>query len=99
MLLDLDDSRRDFRDYVRNWVDKNFPPERALELEKQEYQYPFELWDAMAEAGFHAMGIDETYGGQGGDAVDTAVLARELARSSVACPGCGESRRSPARKR
>jgi acyl-CoA dehydrogenase len=81
MLLDLDDDRRAFRDSVRSWVDKYFPPERALELEKREYQYPYELWEAMSEAGFHAMGIDEQYGGQGGDAVDTAVLARELARS------------------
>lgn len=81
MLLDLDDDRRAFRDSVRSWVDKNFPPERALELEKREYQYPYELWEGMAEAGFHAMGIPEEYGGQGGNAVDTAVLARELARS------------------
>ncbi|HEY1969294.1 MAG TPA: acyl-CoA dehydrogenase family protein [Pseudonocardia sp.] len=81
MLLDLDDDRRAFRDSVRTWVDKNFPPERALELEKQEYRYPYELWEGMAEAGFHAVGIDEVYGGQGGNAVDTAVLARELARS------------------
>lgn len=81
MLLDLDDDRRAFRDSVRTWVDKNFPPERALELERREYEYPFELWDAMSEAGFHGVGIDERYGGQGGDAVDTTVLARELARS------------------
>jgi acyl-CoA dehydrogenase len=81
MLLDLDDDRRAFRDGVRSWVDKNFPPERSLELEKLEYQYPYELWDAMTDAGFHAVGIAEEYGGQGGNAVDTAVLARELARS------------------
>lgn len=81
MLLDLDDDRRAFRDSVRSWVDKNCPPDRALELERREYVYPVELWDAMAEAGFHAVGIPEEYGGQGGDAVDTAVLARELARS------------------
>lgn len=81
MLLDLDDDRRAFRDAARSWVDKNFPPERALELEKREYQYPFELWEAMSEAGFHAVGIAEEYGGQGGNAVDAAVLARELARS------------------
>ncbi|ODU07613.1 MAG: acyl-CoA dehydrogenase [Pseudonocardia sp. SCN 72-86] len=81
MLLDLDDDRRAFRDSVRTWVDKNFPPEKALEIEKQEYQYPFELWEAMTDAGFHGVGIDESFGGQGGDAVDTAVLARELARS------------------
>ncbi len=81
MLLDLDDGRCAFRDAARAWVDKNCPPQRSLELEKREYSYPVELWDAMAEAGFHAVGIPERYGGQGGDAVDTAVLARELARS------------------
>lgn len=81
MLLDLDDDRRAFRDSVRTWVNKNYPPEKALEIEKKEYQYPFELWEAMTEAGFHGVGIDEEFGGQGGNAVDTSVLARELARS------------------
>lgn len=81
MLLDLDDDRRAFRDFVRTWVNKNFPPEKALEIEKKEYEYPFELWDAMTEAGFHGVGVDEEFGGQGGNAVDTLVLARELARS------------------
>ncbi|HEX4247441.1 MAG TPA: acyl-CoA dehydrogenase family protein [Pseudonocardia sp.] len=81
MLLELDEERRAFRDSVRSWVDKNCPPERALELERREYEYPLELWDAMTDAGFHAVGIPEEYGGQGGDPVDTAVLARELARS------------------
>jgi acyl-CoA dehydrogenase len=81
VLLDLDDDRRAFRDSVRTWVDKTCPPEKALDIERKEYQYPFELWDAMTEAGFHGVGISEEYGGQGGDAVDTAVLARELARS------------------
>lgn len=38
MLLDLDDDRRAFRDSVRTWVDKNFPPEKSLEIEKQEYR-------------------------------------------------------------
>ena len=81
MLLDLDEERRAFRDSVRSWVDKYYPPERALELERREYEYPHALWDAMTEAGFHALGIPEEFGGQGGDPVDTAVLARELARS------------------
>lgn len=81
MLLDLDPDRLAFQDSVRTWVKKNFPPERALELEKQEYKYPYALWDAMTEAGYHAVAIDEKYGGQGGDTVDAAVLARELARS------------------
>ncbi|WP_433503136.1 acyl-CoA dehydrogenase family protein [Pseudonocardia halophobica] len=81
MLLDLDDDRRAFRDSVRTWVDKHYPPEKALEIERREYEYPFALWDDLTEAGFHGVGIAEEFGGQGGDAVDTAVLARELARS------------------
>lgn len=81
MLLDLDDDRRAFRDAVRRWVEKNCPPERALELERREYEYPLELWDGMAEAGFHGIGIEERYGGQGGSTIEGAVLARELARS------------------
>jgi acyl-CoA dehydrogenase len=65
MLLDLDDDRRAFRDSVRTWVDKNFPPAKALDIERKEYQYPFELWDAMTEAGFHGVGISEEFGRQG----------------------------------
>ena len=59
MLLDLDDGRRAFRDAVRSWVDEHCPPDRALELEKREYQYPYELWDAMADAGFHVLAPGE----------------------------------------
>jgi acyl-CoA dehydrogenase len=81
LLLDLDDARSEFRNTVRTWVETNFPKQRATELERQEYQYPFELWDALTQAGFHGMGIDERYGGQGGDTVDSSILARELARN------------------
>ena len=79
--LDLDEARGAFRDSVRAWVEKNFPKQRATELERREYEYPFELWDALTQAGYHGMGIDERYGGQGGDTVDSAILARELARN------------------
>jgi acyl-CoA dehydrogenase len=81
VLLELDDSRREFRDSVRRWVEHHFPKERATELEKREYEYPFGLWDALTEAGYHGIGIDPAYGGQGGDTVDSAVLTRELARN------------------
>jgi acyl-CoA dehydrogenase len=42
----------------------------ARELESREFQYPFELWEKFSSAGFHGMGIDEEYGGSGGDAID-----------------------------
>ncbi|HEY8340379.1 MAG TPA: acyl-CoA dehydrogenase family protein, partial [Egibacteraceae bacterium] len=34
-----------------------------------------------AEAGFHAIGIPEEYGGQGGDVITQMIVARELSRS------------------
>jgi acyl-CoA dehydrogenase len=81
VLLDLDETRTAFRASVRDWVDKNFPASRATELERREHEYPLELWDALTQAGYHGVGIAEEYGGQGGDAVDTAILTRELART------------------
>lgn len=69
------------RDSVRGWVDSNYPKDLALELEGKVGEFPHQLWDDMAAAGFHALGIDEQYGGQGGDVMTQVVVARELARS------------------
>jgi acyl-CoA dehydrogenase len=71
----------DFRKTVRKWVDQEAPKSWARELERDEGHYPFELWEKFTEAGFHGIGIDEAYGGSGGDVVDQMILARELARS------------------
>lgn len=80
-MFELDESRREFQAATRSWVDKNFPKSRANDLERREHEYPFELWDAMTEAGFHGIGVPEEYGGQGGDTIDCCLLARELARN------------------
>ena len=70
-----------FRKSMRDWVDKEIPKDYANRLEQQEYEFPHELWDKFTEAGFHAIGIDEKYGGQGGDIISQMILCRELARS------------------
>ncbi|MBT5205638.1 MAG: acyl-CoA/acyl-ACP dehydrogenase, partial [Acidimicrobiaceae bacterium] len=70
-----------FRDTIRNWVERECPKSKALEYEAQEYEYPFELWDKMSDAGFHAIGLPEELGGQGGDTVTQMILTREMARS------------------
>ena len=57
------------------------PKRVARELEADEFNYPHELFDKMAAAGFHAIGIDEKYGGAGGSEVTQMILARELSRS------------------
>lgn len=73
--------QQEFRKVVRDWVEKNCPKNVARDLEKEEFAYPFELWDKMSAAGLHDIGIDERYGGSGGDIVVQAITARELARS------------------
>ena len=70
-----------FRDVVRRFVDAELPKDWARALEKDEHQYPFALWDKFTEDGFHGLGIDERYGGQGGDILMQMILARELSRS------------------
>lgn len=70
-----------FKDMVRRWVDAELPKSWARELEADEHNYPYALWDKFSEAGFHGIGIAEEYGGQGGDVIMQMILARELARS------------------
>lgn len=70
-----------FREMVRRFVDSEIPKSWARELEKDEHNYPFALWEKFTQAGFHGIGIDESYGGQGGDVMIQMILARELARS------------------
>ncbi len=77
----LTEEQESFRKMVRGWVEKECPKDVALEMERQEFQYPHELFQKMADAGFHAIAIDEEYGGAGGTELDQVILIRELSRS------------------
>mgnify|MGYP000855400327 CR=1 FL=1 len=79
MDFELSEEHRAFRDMVTRWVDSEAPKSWARELERDEWEYPFALWDKFTEAGFHGIGIDEKYGGQGGDVVMQMLLARAVA--------------------
>ena len=70
-----------FQQETRAWVDREAPKSWARELERNEAEWPFELFDKFTRAGFHGIGIDEAYGGQGGNVLVQMILARELARS------------------
>lgn len=81
MDFDLSEEQMAFRDMVRKWVDKELPKDLARELEAKEKDYPFEIWDKLRDAGFFGIGVDEEYGGQGGDVMIQMIMARELARN------------------
>lgn len=70
-----------FRKTIHQWVEEHIPKAFANELEGREHEYPHELWDLFTKAGFHGVGIDEQYGGQGGDIVTQMILMREIART------------------
>ncbi|WP_432197494.1 acyl-CoA dehydrogenase family protein [Streptomyces sp. bgisy027] len=81
MDFQLAEEQQDLAKLVHDWVEGEAPKEWARELEKAEHDYPFALWDKLADAGFHGIGIPEEYGGQGGDILTQMTLARGLARS------------------
>ena len=79
------DEEEAFRSTVRDWVNAKCPKEYALEIERQEdhdgSNFPEELWQNMAEAGFFGIGIDEELGGQGGNCTIQSIFMEEIARS------------------
>lgn len=77
----LTDEQQAFQKMVRDWVDREAPKSLCLEMEQQEFQYPEELYQKMAAAGFHGVGVAEEYGGSGGTEMDQVLLIRELARN------------------
>jgi alkylation response protein AidB-like acyl-CoA dehydrogenase len=81
MDFSFSDEQLSFQDSVRKWVDREAPKAWARQLERDEEHYPFELWQKFSDAGFHGIGINEEYGGQGGDVVMQMILGRELART------------------
>lgn len=81
MDFELSEENRLFQEMVDKWVSREAPKEWARKLEQDEHNYPFELWDKFTEAGFHAIGIDEEYGGAGGDVMSQMILGRALARN------------------
>ncbi len=82
MNFELDEEVQMFRDSVRKWVNQECPKHWCRELERQEHQYPQELWDKLTAAGFHGIGIPEEYQGIGGDIIVQATFMREFARNA-----------------
>lgn len=71
-----------FREMARRWVDAEAPKDWMRRLEADEENYPFALWDKLAEGGFFGIGIEEDWGGQGGDIMMQMIFAREFARTA-----------------
>ena len=82
MDFSLSEEQQAFRDVVRRWVDAEAPKDLMRQLEADEENYPFPLWDKLKEQGFFGIGVPEEYGGLGGDVMTQMIFARELARTA-----------------
>jgi butyryl-CoA dehydrogenase len=82
MDFELNEEQRNFRDVIRRWVNTEAPKDWMRELEADEENYPYALWDKLAEQGFFGIGIPEEYSGLGGDVVTQMIFAREFARTA-----------------
>lgn len=82
MDFELNEEQRAFQEIIRRWVNTEAPKDWMRELEADEENYPYALWDKLAEQGFFGIGIPEEYSGLGGDVVTQMIFAREFARTA-----------------
>jgi alkylation response protein AidB-like acyl-CoA dehydrogenase len=76
------------RDAVRGLVADKITP-RAGEIDETG-EFPWDVYDALVQADFHAIHVPEQYGGAGGDALAACIVIEEVAR------GCAASSLIPA---
>ena len=85
MDLALTQAHSDLRELARTWVDKEVVP-HAAHWDRQESVDPA-IVGKLGALGFLGIGIDEEYGGSGGDALAYCVLLEELGRGDSAVRG------------
>ena len=81
------EEQEDIRRAVREFAEKEFTAELALECDREE-KFPWELWKKCAKLGFHAVSLPEEYGGGGFGLVESCIVVEEF---SAVNKGLGEA--------
>jgi len=81
MDFDFTEEQNILRANVRKMMDRLATPEYVRRLDREQ-AYPDELYEAWATMGLLRMPFPEEYEGLGGNALDMAIIAEELSRSS-----------------
>lgn len=88
MNLDLTEEQLGIKKAVKEFCEKEFKPEIALEHDRKE-EFPMELYKKAAKLGFTSMALPQEFGGQGYGILETALVVEEMCRSDsslgVAC--------------
>jgi len=80
MKFELDEQQIHIKNAVREFAEKEFNQQLALELDQKE-EYPLDLYKKAAQLGFTTMFFPEEYGGQGCGLLETCIVIEELCRA------------------
>ncbi len=76
----LTEEQLEIKRAIREFCEKEFDPELALELDRKE-EYPMELYRKAAKLGFTSLSIPEEYGGQGYGYLESCLAMEEMCRA------------------
>ncbi|MEM3536570.1 MAG: acyl-CoA dehydrogenase family protein [Candidatus Bathyarchaeia archaeon] len=85
MHFQLTDEQKEIKKAVREFCEKEFTPELALEYDQKE-DFPMALYKKAAQLGFTSMRIPAEYGGQGYGLLEDCIVVEEMCRVD---PGLG----------
>jgi alkylation response protein AidB-like acyl-CoA dehydrogenase len=81
----LNEEQLEIKRAVREFCEKEFTPELALEYDQRE-EFPMDLYKKAAQLGFTSMRIPQEYGGQGYGVLEECIVVEEMCRVD---PGLG----------
>ncbi|MCD6445652.1 acyl-CoA dehydrogenase family protein [Candidatus Bathyarchaeota archaeon] len=76
----LTDEQLEIKRAVREFCEKEFDPDLALELDRKE-EFPIELYKKAAKLGFTSLFVPEEYGGQGYGYLESCIAMEEMCRA------------------
>jgi len=76
----LSEEQLEIKRAVREFCEKEFKPELALELDKKE-EFPLELYRKAAQLGFTCIAFPQEYGGQGYGTLEACLVIEEMCRA------------------
>jgi len=85
MHFELNDEQKEIKRAIREFCEKEFTPELALEFDQKE-EFPTEICKKAAKLGFTSMRIPQDYGGQGYGVLEDCIVVEEMCRVD---PGLG----------
>ena len=80
MKFELTEEHVEIKNAVREFCEKEFKPELALELDRKE-EFPLELYHKAAKLGFTNIFFPQEYGGQGYGLLETCLVIEEMCRA------------------